>query len=98
MTEFYIYFILLFVGCQHFVGKVCKIFLMKNNEFGQILKELRTERGLSQRELGEAIGFCNQTVSFWESGQREPDLDTLLILGKFFDVSVDYLLGNEKYD
>lgn len=71
---------------------------MKNNEFGQILKELRTERGLSQRGLGEAIGFYNQTVSFWESGQREPDLDTLLILSKFFDISVDYLLGNEKYD
>ena len=65
---------------------------MKNNIFGKKLKELRTEKGLSQQKLGEELGFCNQTISFWESGNREPDLDTLVQIAHFFDVCFDDLL------
>lgn len=65
---------------------------MRNNLFGKRLKELRTEKGLSQQALGEILGFCNQTISFWESGSREPDLDTLLDIAHYFDVSLDELL------
>ena len=65
---------------------------MKNNFFGKRLKELRLEKNLSQRKLGELFNVCNQTISFWESGSREPDLDTLLDIAHFFDVSVEYLL------
>ncbi len=68
---------------------------MRNNVFGTRLKELRHEKGLSQWQLGELLGFCNQTVSFWESGQREPDLDTLKTIASFFDVTADYLIGND---
>ena len=68
---------------------------MKDNIFGKKLKELRVERGLSQQKLGEIFGFCNQTISFWESGSREPDLDTLLEIAHFFEVSLDELL--EEY-
>ena len=70
---------------------------MKNNYFGKRLKELRTEKGLSQRKLGEIFSVCNQTISFWENGSREPDLDTILQIATFFDVSVDYLLNNSDY-
>lgn len=66
---------------------------MKDNVFGKTLKQLRTEQKLSQRQLGEKIGFCNQTISFWESGGREPDLDALVKISKYFEVSVDFLLG-----
>ena len=66
---------------------------MKDNYFGRQLKELRQAKGLSQKELGEALGFCNQTVSFWESGRHEPDYDSLIAIAKFFDVSIDELLG-----
>ena len=65
---------------------------MKNNVFGKKLRELRLEKGLSQQKLGEALGFCNQTVSFWESGSREPDLDTLLQIAHYFQVSLEELL------
>ena len=65
---------------------------MKNNIFGKKLKELRIERGFSQQKLGEILGFCNQTISFWESGSREPDLDTLLEIAHFFEVSLEELL------
>ena len=68
---------------------------MKNNEFGIRLKELRIEKGMSQRKLGEIFGVVNQTVSFWESGSREPDLDTLKNIAVYFNVSIDYLLGVE---
>ena len=65
---------------------------MKNNVFGKRLKECRMEKGLSQQKLGEALGFCNQTISFWENGSREPDLDTLLEIAKFFEISIEELL------
>lgn len=65
---------------------------MKNNCFGKQLKELRLEKGLSQRELGKVLNVCNQTISFWETGSREPDLDTLLEIARYFEVTVDNLL------
>lgn len=65
---------------------------MKNNIFGKKLKELRLEKGLSQQKLGESLGFCNQTISFWESGSREPDLDTLVKISHFFEIGFDDLL------
>ena len=65
---------------------------MKNNIFGKKLKELREERGLSQKKLGEFLGFCNQTISFWENGRREPDLDTVIEISHFFEVSLEELL------
>ncbi len=65
---------------------------MQDNIFGTTLKRLRLENHLSQRQLGDALGVCNQTVSFWESGNREPDLDMLRKIAEYFDVSCDYLL------
>ncbi len=70
---------------------------MENNIFGQKLKELRVDANLSQRKLGEILGVCNQTVSFWENGSREPDLNTLLVIANFFEVSTDFLLGLKDY-
>ncbi len=65
---------------------------MKNNLFGKKLKELRLEKGLSQQALGKELGFCNQTISFWESGSREPDLDTLVKIATYFEISFEELL------
>ena len=70
---------------------------MKENIFGKKLKELRLELGISQRKLGEMLSVCNQTISFWENGSREPDLDMLVLIAKFFDVTVDFLLGNASF-
>ena len=64
-----------------------KIFLAKR------LKELRTERGLTQREVAEALGIHSVTYLHYEKGQHEPPLALLADMAKFFDVSVDYLLG-----
>ncbi len=68
---------------------------MKNNHFGKTLKELRIIKGISQRKLGEIFGVANQTISSWEKGINEPDLDTLLKIAEYFQVSVGFLLGTE---
>ena len=57
-----------------------------------MVKDLRLEKGLSQRELGKVFNVCNQTISFWETGSRVPDLDSLVEISRFFDVSIDFLL------
>ncbi|MDR3216381.1 MAG: helix-turn-helix domain-containing protein [Clostridiaceae bacterium] len=69
---------------------------MNANQFGKRLKELRLAEGMSQRTLGEMLTVCNQTISFWESGCREPGLDMFVNICKFFDVSADFLLGIEE--
>ena len=69
---------------------------MKGNIFGKRLKELRLEKALSQRAFGEIFNVCNQTVSFWETGSREPDLDTLLAIAHYFDVSLEFLLEENE--
>lgn len=60
------------------------------------LRELREKKGLSQTELAAKLGFAQNTLSNWESGKRDPDSDTIVMLAEFFDVSTDYLLGKEK--
>ena len=58
---------------------------------GEIVKA-RKEKGISQRRLGEIFGVCNQTISFWETGSGEPDLDTLLAIAHYFEVPLEQLL------
>lgn len=61
--------------------------------FGQRLKNLREERGISQRELGEIIGISKGAVYYYESDGRAPDIVTLKKISDCFNVSADYLLG-----
>ncbi len=58
------------------------------------IKELREEKGLSQKKLADSLGLSAGTVGNWESGIREPNFDTATKVADFFDVTVDYLLGN----
>ena len=62
------------------------------------LRELRKEKGMSMKELGEALGCSESTISLYENGKREPSFETLLKMGEFFGVTVGYLLGNEEKD
>lgn len=58
------------------------------------LKELREKKKISQRELAKLLGFSQGTVGNWESGIRKPTFKTLYKLADYFNVSVDYLMGN----
>ena len=60
------------------------------------LRELRKRCGITMKELGQVIGVAESTISQYETGKRQPDYETLLKLGEYFGVSVDYLLGAEK--
>ena len=61
--------------------------------FKNRLKELRTERNISQKELGELMNMSKMAISPWESGHSEPSIAQLIRLSEFFEVSVDYLIG-----
>ncbi|HIX50920.1 MAG TPA: helix-turn-helix domain-containing protein [Candidatus Borkfalkia faecavium] len=60
---------------------------------GQRLKELREEKGLTQKQVAAALNLNTVTYLHYEKAQREPPLSVLADMAKFFDVSVDYLLG-----
>ena len=63
------------------------------HEFSDRLRFCRRQRGLTQEQLAEAMGVSVAAVSKWELGQSVPELETLLELADFFDLSVDALLG-----
>ena len=63
-------------------------------EFKATLKELRTQKGISQKELAAKTGFSLSAVVKWETGQYEPRAKVLIALSKYFGVSIDFLLGN----
>lgn len=58
-----------------------------------IILELRTQKGLSQEELAEKVFVTRQAVSRWENGETTPNTETLKLLSKLFDVSINTLLG-----
>ena len=63
--------------------------------FSERIKEFRTDEGLTQIELAAKLNVTNSSVCDWERGRVEPSLEMLVAIAKFFEVSVDYLLGLE---
>jgi len=61
-----------------------------------IILELRTKNGLSQDELAEKVFVTRQAVSRWENGETTPNTETLKLLSKLFDVSINTLLGSPR--
>ena len=61
-----------------------------------VILELRTKNGLSQEQLAEKIFVTRQAVSRWETGETLPNTETLKLLSKLFDVSVNTLLGSPR--
>ncbi len=62
----------------------------------EVLLELRTKSGLSQEELAEKVYVTRQAVSRWETGETVPGTETLKLLSKLFDVSINTLLGTPQ--
>lgn len=65
-------------------------------ETKDVILELRTKNGLSQDELAEKIYVTRQAVSRWETGETVPNTETLKLLSKLFDVSINTLLGSPR--
>ncbi len=69
---------------------------MENN-FGNILKAIRTEKGIGQVELAKAINVSKGLISLWENGLREPKMTNLVALSKYLNVSLEVLTGMSDY-
>ena len=63
--------------------------------FADKLIRLRKQSGLSQEELASELNISRQSVSKWEQAQSIPDLDKIIQLSTFFNVSTDYLIKDE---
>ena len=66
-------------------------------QIGKRIRELRRARNITQENLAELLGVSFQSVSRWESDVCYPDMELLPVLGKIFDVTVDYLIGVDQY-
>jgi transcriptional regulator with XRE-family HTH domain len=67
-----------------------------NRSFGRALKLLRTNRGLSQRQLAKELNVAPSTLAMYELDKREPDYATLRKIADYFEVTTDYLLGRSS--
>ena len=77
--------------------RLCKFTLGENMEFGELLAKLRKEKGIVQKELAAYLNTTISTISNYENGVHTPDLNTLIKLADFYDVSTDYLLQRTRY-
>ena len=60
------------------------------------LKELRKKKGISQLRLATELNTTQNTISRYETGEREPGMDELIKIADYFNVSVDYLIGRTE--
>lgn len=60
------------------------------------IKQLREENNLTQSELGEKLNISKATISKYETDKVEPSIPTLISMSKLFNVSIDFLVGNEE--
>ena len=62
-------------------------------DLGKKIMTMRNEKNLSQEQLAEKLNVTRQTISNWENGKFYPDIDSLVNLSKFFNISLDDLLS-----
>lgn len=60
------------------------------------IKELRKEKNLTLKELGQKVGMANNTLSQYETGKREPKIETWNKLAEYFNVPTSYLMGTDN--
>ena len=66
------------------------------SSFSERLKFLRTQKGLSQRDVSDQLGINKSSLAMYECGKREPRLDTINLFANYYNVSVDYLIGSSE--
>ena len=66
------------------------------SKFQERLKELRIEKGLTQKQLAKELNVSEDSVYNWEKGRSEPSINDLIILATMLDVTIDYLVGKTE--
>lgn len=67
------------------------------DEFSNRLQKMRERRRISRSVMSELCGLSKSVISKYERGERQPKLETLVILADFFECSIDYLVGRKDY-
>ena len=71
---------------------------MDTTKTGFFLKELRKENNMTQEQLGERIGVTNKTISRWETGNYMPPVESLILLGDIYGISINEILAGERVE
>ena len=66
--------------------------------FGELLSELRKDKGLSQKELAKIFHLAGSTISSYEIGAHSPNAEQIRAFAEYFDVTADYLLGRTPFN
>ena len=61
--------------------------------FARILQDLREDRDISRKDLAMVLNISVSTLGMYEQGRREPNIDMLIKIANYFDVSIDFLVG-----
>lgn len=61
------------------------------------IKELRIEKGVTQKQIANEIGIAQSAYYYYESGKQEPTASVIVKLADYFNVCTDYLLGRKDY-
>ncbi|MDC6159358.1 helix-turn-helix transcriptional regulator [Bacillus albus] len=63
--------------------------------FGNIIRDLRKQKGITQKELAQSLQLSESTIGMYERNERQPDYNTLIRIADYFNVSTDFLLGRD---
>ncbi|HEF1899108.1 helix-turn-helix domain-containing protein [Bacillus cereus group sp. MYBK108-2] len=63
--------------------------------FGNIIRDLRKQKGITQKELAKSLQLSESTIGMYERNERQPDYNTLIRIADYFKVSTDFLLGRD---
>ncbi len=71
---------------------------MSNNPIKMVgLRKIRLQKGYNQQKVAMDLAISREALSYYENGKRSPDLQMLLILSKYFNVSIDYLITGHEF-
>ncbi|MGD6932568.1 helix-turn-helix domain-containing protein, partial [Bacillus thuringiensis] len=59
--------------------------------FGNIIRDLRKQKGITQKELAQSLQLSESTIGMYERNERQPDYNTLIRIADYFNVSTDFL-------
>ncbi len=62
------------------------------------LKKIRKQKNLNQQKIAMDLNISREVISYYENGKRNPDINMLKTLSKYFNVSIDYLINGEEFD
>ena len=61
------------------------------------LKDIRTKKGLSQQKVALDLNISRESLSYYENGKRQPSLELLVDMSKYFNVSINYLITGKDF-